>query len=159
MPDDTRFPRMSRIQPCDGPVTRPSSVILFRRAAQLEERAVWTPGFGIEPASPGERQHVPMHAALRFTVFGRLAPAAGTETQNRGAFSGGVYLGFSGIRSGGRHRSAFTDRRVFMVDRQKLSPRQAEVVAVLTVSDLKQCATSAAAAQTGGPQRVPERRT
>src|SRR5689334_16105976 len=56
-------------------------IALFRRAAQLEERAVGAPRLGVE-AGAGDRQHVAVPAAFR-TLFGWTPPAARLELHHR----------------------------------------------------------------------------
>jgi len=68
-----------------------------------------------------------MRAALGVAVFWRLAPATRTESDDRGAFDGRIGRG-SGIRRSGRDRYPLADRRVFIVDGQKVVSRQTEVV-------------------------------
>src|SRR5207247_1483770 len=46
---------------------------LFRRAAELVERAVGTPRLRIEPGRTGDRQHVAVATTLG-AVFGRATP-------------------------------------------------------------------------------------
>ena len=48
---------------------------LFRRSAEFVEGALRTPGLGIEPAGPRDREHVAVSAAFR-TVFRRATPTA-----------------------------------------------------------------------------------